>query len=54
MKALSCLRNPLRRSALSAGVSSAAQNPAKTNTVIPAREIIILWKVPKKIPSSKI
>ena len=42
------------RNSLSAGVSGAAQNRAKTNTVIPAREIIILRKVPKKTPSSKI
>ena len=42
------------RNSLSVGVSGAAQNPAKTNTVIPAREIIILRKVPKKTPSSKI
>ena len=41
------------RNSQSAGVSGAAQNPAKTNTVIPAREIIILRKVPKKTPSSK-
>ena len=32
----------------------AAQIPTKTNKVIPAREIIILWRVPKKTPSSKI
>ena len=35
---------------LSAGVSGAAQNPAKTNMMIPAREIIILRKVTKKTP----
>ena len=42
------------RNSLSAGVSGAAQNPAKANTAIPAREIIILRRVPKKTPSSKI
>ena len=42
------------RNNLSAGVSGAAQNPAKTNTVIPAQEIIILWKVLKETPSNKI
>ena len=42
------------RNSLSAAVSGAAQNPAKTNTVSPAQEIIILRKVPKKNPSSKI
>ena len=42
------------RNSLSAGVSDAAQNPAKANMVIPAREIIILRRVPKKTPSSKI
>ena len=42
------------RNSLSAGVSGADQNPAKTNTVIPAREIIILQKAPKKTPYSKI
>ena len=42
------------RNSLSAGVSGATQNPAKTNTAIPAREIIILRKVPKKTPCSKI
>ena len=42
------------RNSQSAGVSGAAQNPAKTNTVIPAWETIILRKVPKKTPSSKI
>ena len=42
------------RNSLSAGVSAAAQNPAKANTVIPAREIIILRRVLNKTPSSKI
>ena len=41
------------RNSLSASVSGAAQNPTKANTAIPAREIIILRRVPKKTPSSK-
>ena len=42
------------RNSPSAGVSGAAQNPANTKTTILAREIIILRRVPKKTPSSKI
>ena len=42
------------RNSPSTGVSGAAQNPANTKTAIPAREIIILRRVPRKTPSSKI
>ena len=47
-------RTPPPRNSLSADVSGAALNPATAKTVIPARDTITPWKVPKTTPSSRI